>query len=294
MKSIIIRLPGITANGLRPLIKPPPPPALWTPAQITNLRGWWVPDTLAGDVDPGVEVGSLPSSGGVTNTLANAVIGKYPLFASLGGKGALSFDGVDDELRMSDLTVTNAATAVTVFFLFKFDSIPTDAGLKTLLQLPGPTLSVTRFYVGLENAASATKRWCVTYRNNDADTTKFVYSTAVGDLDTHLMVVTFNRTVSPTHIEMWMDGVRIINHDTAYTPAAWDSVDGTNGTIGNRGTVNNGMAGRIGNAGFVRSAVDTATRQQIEGYLAHFAGIQATNLPSDHPYKTTAPVIIAP
>ena len=37
---------------------------------------------------------------------------------------------------------------------------------------------------------------------------------------------------------------------------------------------------------------DTATRQQIEGYLAHAQGLSAS-LPAAHPYKSAAPQVIA-
>lgn len=40
----------------------------------------------------------------------------------------------------------------------------------------------------------------------------------------------------------------------------------------------------------IQGAVDTATRQKIEGYLAHKWGL-AASLPTDHPYKTAAPTV---
>ena len=82
--------------------------------------------------------------------------------------------------------------------------------------------------------------------------------------------------------------------------------NGTNMRTGNAGS--NGMSGiSIGNlrgnpnpvAGYsldgdlaeivmVASALSTADRQRVEGYLAHKWGLTA-NLPSDHPYKSAAP-----
>jgi hypothetical protein len=48
--------------------------------------------------------------------------------------------------------------------------------------------------------------------------------------------------------------------------------------------------GRLAELIIVGSAVDTATRQIIEGYLAHKWGL-AGSLPADHPYKSAAPTV---
>ena len=48
------------------------------------------------------------------------------------------------------------------------------------------------------------------------------------------------------------------------------------------------MTGDIAEVLVVRGAVDTATRQTIEGYLAWQWGLEG-NLPVDHPYKNAAP-----
>jgi hypothetical protein len=48
--------------------------------------------------------------------------------------------------------------------------------------------------------------------------------------------------------------------------------------------------GNIAEVVVVATAVDTATRQRIEGYLAHKWGLEA-NLPVDHPYKDAPPTI---
>jgi len=39
---------------------------------------------------------------------------------------------------------------------------------------------------------------------------------------------------------------------------------------------------------FCPTALSENDRQKVEGYLAHKWGLEA-NLPSDHPYKSTAP-----
>jgi hypothetical protein len=49
----------------------------------------------------------------------------------------------------------------------------------------------------------------------------------------------------------------------------------------------------IGEIICIDGVVSTVEREKIEGYLAHKWGL-ATNLPSNHPYKTSAPLTSAP
>jgi hypothetical protein len=44
----------------------------------------------------------------------------------------------------------------------------------------------------------------------------------------------------------------------------------------------------VGEVLVFHTAIDTATRQRVEGYLAHKWGLTA-NLPADHPYSITPP-----
>lgn len=68
----------------------------------------------------------------------------------------------------------------------------------------------------------------------------------------------------------------------------WGSSFGQTGTIG--GETGQQIAGYIAEIVYCESALDTATRQKVEGYLAHKWGLTAS-LPSDHPYKSAAPTI---
>ena len=59
-------------------------------------------------------------------------------------------------------------------------------------------------------------------------------------------------------------------------------------SVGGGGGGTNILRGGIAEVIIVEGAVTTANRQRFEGYLAHKWGLTA-KLPSDHPYKTTAP-----
>lgn len=74
---------------------------------------------------------------------------------------------------------------------------------------------------------------------------------------------------------------------TDYTP----STSRTNVWIGNDRALTNpgrGWRGKISEIIIPASAPNTATKEQLEGYLAHKWGL-TVNLPSGHPYKNDAP-----
>ena len=58
------------------------------------------------------------------------------------------------------------------------------------------------------------------------------------------------------------------------------------------GSGNRALRGSIGEILFFDTALSTNNRQKLEGYLAWKWGLQA-NLPSDHPYKSAAPLSVA-
>ncbi|MET0465308.1 MAG: hypothetical protein ABW007_19255 [Chitinophagaceae bacterium] len=286
-KSIIIRLPGITANGQRPLIQSAPLPPLWTPQQLTGLRGHWVPNTLAG-VD-GTEIENLAASSGLSNTIYQTTAGRKPVIAALGGRKAAYFDGVDDGFRSPDVGALNAADKITMFFRLKMDGFDTDNGLKPIMVFYGGTTAITRLYFGLENVSGASKRLGFAYRNNDADTSKFAWSSTVADLNEHVIIASFDRSVSPTRFEIWMDGVNIMGTNTIYNAGAWDAVDGATPYIGASNAT--GFKGRLSNFGYIRNILNTANRQYLEGYLAHSGNL--LTLPNAHPYFTQPPRLSA-
>jgi hypothetical protein len=71
----------------------------------------------------------------------------------------------------------------------------------------------------------------------------------------------------------------------AYGEEGFDGI-----VVGNNLFNGKSLYGRIGEFLIVTGILPTSDRQRIEGYLAHKWGL-AGNLPSSHPYKTSAPVI---
>lgn len=290
--SVIIEIPAATAQGGYALVPPPPPPP-WLPSELGSaLRGWWVPHSLgltAGDL-----VASLPSSGGVTNTLTQGTTGLKPAYQLFNGtgKGALSFDGADDYMLFSDKSVSNAATAVVMFMLYQHASIITDAAYKYMMNLRVAANTNPRMSLILNNTAGATKFIGLNYKETDASVTTTRMSATAADVSPHLLVaqIIFSGTGSPK-LDIWRDGTNILNETPGFTPAALPATDSSNCCLGGNGsTANSGMNGLIGQAGVIKGSISLADRQKLEGYLAWYGGIQA-NLPSDHPHKSAAPTL---
>ena len=234
MQSTLIRLPGIVANGLRPLIMGPPPPEPWLPSQLASLRGWWEAQTLG--LAEGAAISSLPSSGGLSNTLAQATVGNQPTYGFINGKGAIHLDGNDDSLAMSDKSVSNAASALTFFCLFKLDAISSDATTKYFISLStNSSTTPVRAALALNNAASSSTYYTVVYRPTDAGIQVSVVSTALADTNTHLVIATVN--YGSPKVDIWLDGTNVLNNTPAFTPGTTDASNSAGAVVGNRASL---------------------------------------------------------
>lgn len=263
-----------------------PPPDPWAPTQLSNLRGWWVPDGLFAT---GSTVASLPSTGGISNTLTQEVIGRQPAYTLLNGRGALDFDGTDDALTMSDSSIMNNANAICMFFLFKLDAIAGDATIKNFMFFQTAAGGSTRFQFGLNIASGTPKTYGFAYKNADASGTVFSWSNTFADTNPHILVASFNRAVTPTHLDIFLDGTHIHNVNTAFSSGNWDATNSTS-IVGNRTSTLNSIDGKLSNFGVIRGIPTTDERQRLEGYLGWFGGIQS-NLPSGHPFRNSPPVM---
>ena len=87
---------------------------------------------------------------------------------------------------------------------------------------------------------------------------------------------------------LFLDGVCLGTQSQAWVPES--DLSNADITVGVRriDSLNGVFDGEIAEVVMYQGDVGTVDRQKIEGYLAHKYGLDG-NLPSDHPYKTTAP-----
>ncbi len=118
-------------------------------------------------------------------------------------------------------------------------------------------------------------------RGND-----FTDNVVAGTTDIGLLDFVFSGVFSGTTASLFVNG-------SSYASGTLDATApvGTNQfSIGVRRRNTNDLfcVGDMSEVVVLSSAASAATRQRIEGYLAHKWGLEA-NLPNDHPYKTTGP-----
>jgi len=235
-------------------------PTYWTPAYDTNLIGWWDPsdsDNITLSVSGTVaQIDDLSSSG---NHFVQSVIaeqGDYAVGpAQIGGLDTVYFDSGNKHLYVDGTSLADKGNNFTIGCVFN--------GSPAIAQ-------------------GGTGRWDVVnaFINTTVDGFDF-WDSALGG--TGIFTVSFD-----------LDGLAQINgYDDGTLGAQIDPFT----TSSNDGTfylnrLGNDLASAVCVYGevFITNAVDTATRQKYEGYIAHKWG-QTGVLPSDHPYKTSPPTV---
>jgi hypothetical protein len=199
-----------------------------------------------------------------------------PAYASttLNGKNTLTFDGTDDRLFTSAVSlhtglysvfaVARAATANTILMVCSQDQNTSNASRNSQYIR---TNSATPEAVTFNNAGSAfaaTATSTVTNWNS------------------------YSAIRESALITLFANG----NTGTGAAVTGTAASNANPMTIGSResaaNTFNNHWNGDMAEIIFLGSVATTDTRQRIEGYLAHKWGLTA-NLPSNHPYKVNVP-----
>ncbi|MDB6133303.1 MAG: hypothetical protein JWM59_1546 [Verrucomicrobiales bacterium] len=278
-------------------ISPPPAPVPWTPDLMSTFRGGWRPDDLTG-LSAGAAIATLPSFGGVvTNTLTQATGSLQPVIGTINGKKTALFDGTDDYMLASDLTVANAATSLFFWVLVQFVAYPADSQYKFITFDEG-TSTGRRFGILLGNTTTA-KKIGITYRIPDTGSTTVRLSTTAIAIGTPQLIcaeMIVGGTGAP-RTRLWLNGTVILDEvpGVSTAPALVNPVfDATNATKSTMGGSYSGTTAQS-NAHFIlmgrnRGAVSDTDRQKLEGYACWYAGIQA-QLPAGHPYLSAAPVL---
>jgi hypothetical protein len=247
---------------------------LWSPANITTALWLDAADTSTVTVSSGLVDQWRDKSGNARH--ASGATATRPAYASttLNGKNTLTFDGSDDRLVTSAVSlhtglysvfaVARAATANTFLVICSQDR-STDNASRNGQYIR--TNSATPETVSFNNAGSAFTA------SATSTVTNWNFYSAIRE---------------STLITLFANG-------NAGTGAAVTGTAASNAnpmTIGSRestaDTFNNHWNGDMAEIIFLGSVATTDTRQRIEGYLAHKWGLTA-NLPSNHPYKTVGP-----
>ena len=126
------------------------------------------------------------------------------------------------------------------------------------------------------------------WRRLDADTVRTAFSAAALAVNTPtLLVAVFDPTNNAT--ELFVNGVSVASgtYATAGSIEATNSNNVAIGVLSGFGYI--AMVGREFDS--IGAALTAPQRQKLEGDIAWRAGLAASVLPADHPYRSAAPVV---
>lgn len=250
----------------------------WTPDVLSSLVLWLdASDSDTITLDSGVSIWADKAAAGSFDFVQYATTNQPSVASSaLNGLDGVDFNGSTDYMASttrSDLTANSAKTIIALF-----DGSDPSTGKFSFAMATRAESSGTTGYLFLANENGAKN---VTYAhtgNGDYKTTTTSYSS-----DYPIIGVTTDADAAGA--ALYADGVELtadIDTLTAATGADSDTYLGRQSTTFAEGPVFAVLA--------FNEVLSEANRQKVEGYLAHHFGV-TDNLPSDHPYKTTAPTV---
>lgn len=242
-------------------------PVLWTPAEITTAAWWDVADDDTRVLD-GSAITQLADKSG--NSRHATMVGtSRPTLVGY----AANFDGVDDYM---DISVPQASPS----HIFEV--------VDTTDSLSGYRCSMNRLYSGAPyppalylSSATGAYRPTMYWGTSDA----IIDTQARQDL-----------RVQEYRLAPGVVGLRA-NGGAEHTASHGQAVVSTWTSISTINTYSQQAKFRLHERIVVNAALDTSTRQKVEGYLAHkwdaLLGVTtlADALPSDHPYKSAPPYV---
>ena len=249
--------------------------ALWTPAEITTALWLDADDSSTITLESGAVSEWRDKSGhGRDLSQSNASIRPTIVAAAQNGRDLVRCGG-GDRLEHTP-TIAVGADQITVVSVLKVTST-------AFLQ----SLPVTFTYV---NQGRPFDRHNAITLIGSQQTASYQLNAVMSDFVIHIIKVTKDALASGTHaVEEWVDGVKVT--DSSLT----DSWSLTSQVIafGGRNDTATRFIGDSAEEIAVDESFDAATREKVEGYLAHRWGL-AGNLPAEHPYKSAAPEALDP
>jgi len=243
----------------------------WTPASLSSLRVWFDADSLTGLSD-GDAMSSWSDSSGNGNNVANTQATLKPTYETneLNGKPVVRFynsSGFSGTGNVYSVTTTDVQVAVVA----KWNSVNNVAIFD--VNNYAPLVRVISNQLGVYAVVSGGNRGI---QQGTISSGSWFVGLVMVDWPNQMLYASLNGN-NPTSIA-WN------NTATSIGPLGSTSVQV--GARYDQTTVP--FDGDIAEVVMVTNDPTTATRDKLEGYLAHKWGL-TSNLPSTHPYKSSAP-----
>lgn len=256
-------------------------PVNWTPAKLPNLALWLDAADSSTITLNGSTVSQWRDKSGNGRHASQNTAANQPTYTAngLNGKPVVTFDGSNDFMAFQ--TAFGTVTEFNAVIVWRTDASGV-GNFDYLYQIGDGSNALSL------NAASPTAG---SFNGNYYGLTSATTPSAL-DFNTaavfNAAAITSHRIGTGTTHNLWVNG-------SARTVPSWPSslnVDSSNSGLGR--FINNNahfLQGYIAEIVFVtNSALSTADRQLLEGYLAWKWALEA-NLPSGHPFKNTPPTV---
>jgi hypothetical protein len=247
----------------------------WTPSQITTNLWFDAADASTITLN-GSTVSQWNDKSGNARNISQGTTANQPTYSSVNSE--IVFDGSNDILSNASVGAADLVS-VTLITVMKMNS---GGGTEDVLMGIGETGNTGRirtFYRGPNQTTVGFAGWA-------ADVGTSTHSWDIGG-GYHIFSAWNTALGASSNVRLSRDGVTPTVHSTSGSLVA--SINGFS-----VGSLRGSLVGNYYSAISVKeiivlySAVTDTNRQLIEGYLAHKWGLSA-NLPSDHPYKSSAP-----
>lgn len=255
---------------------------LWTPAGIATALWLDAADSSTITESSGA-VSEWRDKSGNSRHATQGVSANQPTVSTVNSINALLFDGVSEYMAVGSAVIP---TTHSLFMVI----VPTiEAVIGAALGQWAPS-ETGRFGVAINQNAGTGDAQSGLLNIFNASATN---GSAAAGLANHTAIAnepTLVESICNTGTEQW----KLLKNGTEYESATVPSVyQGINTSIGilSPSLARYPYDGLICEVVIVGEVVSAATRQLIEGYLAHKWGL-AANLPSDHPYKSAAPTAL--
>ena len=239
--------------------------ALWTPAEISPSLWLDASDSGTITIDTGVSNWADKSANG--NAAVQDTTSRQPsvISSAQNGLDVIRLDGVDDSFKLSS-EIENNEEEWNIFVAWD-PSVASDSTDNYILYASGDLFILLQVYDGDKLGV---------YNNSII---------AGPSATTGGQILHFDVSTSGG---FYRDGQLL--QSQSFSPIA---IDGTIGLFGHAFGSSYVSAGDIFEIVFVKGAIDSASREKVEGYLAWKWGLDS-NLDSGHTYKSAAPEVVNP
>jgi hypothetical protein len=269
---------------------------VWNPSMITTALWLDAADASTVTTVSGA-VSQWNDKSGNGRNVTQSTVGSRPAYTSsaLNSKNVVTFDGSDDILGFTDMTLGANVSGLSYFAVVRPNQ-PSTSDYRALFDLNAGGTSSTADRAALYLRQNTTE---IGGRRLDADSYQFLQfgdTSSVGYALCSVIInygsATLGGSLNGANLSLRSGGFQTAGN-TSNTNSQTISIGATSGGVppsNNSFVALSNSAANCNLAEFVvlQSAASDSARQKLEGYLAHKWGLGA-NLPSDHPYKTVGP-----